>query len=248
MNSWWTDQTTTDKTPSRIEKVSLEDLVAMLLHRPPRRYITEIVEHHSAIPAVRHYKMRASWVGIQRNHRAPKWQRGRGWSDIGYHIGVGPDGTIWLLRPVGRGGGHTLGHNADSIGLCMLGDYRIGKDDPTVAVAMAVNVTAALCTAYNLGPEAVFFHSDFARKDCPGSGIIRSEFRGAVDVTMRGNIPVPPEADTQTIPVYNLDGHERIGQVILPPGGWTLAQKEGRPRAGDHLADERPSLWLSQVE
>lgn len=45
----------------------------------------------------------------------------RGWSDIGYHYVVRRQGTIELGRPLAIAGAHARGHNANSIGICLVG-------------------------------------------------------------------------------------------------------------------------------
>ncbi len=55
-----------------------------------------------------------------------------GWSDIGYHYVIKRDGTIENGRPVSIAGAHARGHNADSIGICLVGGM---KEDMSAADA-----------------------------------------------------------------------------------------------------------------
>jgi hypothetical protein len=181
MNHWWTHQT--DKTPSRLEEVTLEELQVLLADAPARRDIQEIILHHTWKPTAAQYDDHA-WWGIQVYHRVS-----RGWSDIGYHIGVGPDGTIWLLRPITRDGGHTKSHNANSVGVCVLGNYDRGEDDPTVPMRVAAAAIALLCIRYDLEPTDTYCHRDFANKSCPGTGIDRAAFRLQVSEAMGAEHP-----------------------------------------------------------
>ena len=45
----------------------------------------------------------------------------RGWKDIGYHFVIRRNGTIEKGRDVEVVGAHVAGHNAHSIGICMVG-------------------------------------------------------------------------------------------------------------------------------
>lgn len=54
-----------------------------------------------------------------------RWHREMGWSGIGYHFVIRRDGTVEKGRPIERPGSHVKGHNADSLGICMVG----GVDD-----------------------------------------------------------------------------------------------------------------------
>ena len=46
---------------------------------------------------------------------------GNGWDDIGYHYVIRRDGTLELGRAEEVVGAHVAGHNAHSIGICMVG-------------------------------------------------------------------------------------------------------------------------------
>ena len=57
----------------------------------------------------------------------------RNWSDIGYHYVIRRDGTIETGRPLSISGAHARGHNANSIGICLVGGAkRDGVDGPLV--------------------------------------------------------------------------------------------------------------------
>jgi N-acetyl-anhydromuramyl-L-alanine amidase AmpD len=50
-----------------------------------------------------------------------RWHLDRRWSDIGYHYVIRRDGTLEGGRPLWRAGAHAVGHNHDSIGVCLVG-------------------------------------------------------------------------------------------------------------------------------
>ena len=50
-----------------------------------------------------------------------KWHRAQGWSDIGYAFVIRRSGKIETGRPVDAIGSHVKGHNADSVGVCLVG-------------------------------------------------------------------------------------------------------------------------------
>ncbi len=50
-----------------------------------------------------------------------------GWDDIGYHYVITRDGKIEAGRPVKVPGAHVRGHNADSIGICLIGGMTEDK-------------------------------------------------------------------------------------------------------------------------
>jgi N-acetylmuramoyl-L-alanine amidase len=56
-----------------------------------------------------------------------KWHRAKGWEDIGYHYVIRRSGKIETGRSRDVIGSHVQGHNADSIGICLVG----GLNDDT---------------------------------------------------------------------------------------------------------------------
>lgn len=56
-----------------------------------------------------------------------RWHIDKGWKDIGYHYVIRRDGMVEPGRAENAIGSHVQGHNADSIGICMVG----GIDDTT---------------------------------------------------------------------------------------------------------------------
>ena len=60
-----------------------------------------------------------------------KWHvDGNGWNDIGYHYVIRRSGEIEKGRSEYVAGAHVAGHNADSIGVCMVGGINdAGKPD-----------------------------------------------------------------------------------------------------------------------
>lgn len=50
-----------------------------------------------------------------------KWHLERGFNSVGYHYIIRRNGQIENGRPKDRAGAHTQGHNANSIGICLVG-------------------------------------------------------------------------------------------------------------------------------
>lgn len=94
----------------------------------------------------------------------------RGWSDIGYHYVIELDGAVKIGRQVERTGAHTVGHNADSIGICYIGgiesDGITPKDTRTESQKLSLlNLITVLKSMY---PNAIVYgHRDFSTKACP---------------------------------------------------------------------------------
>jgi N-acetyl-anhydromuramyl-L-alanine amidase AmpD len=52
----------------------------------------------------------------------------RGWRDIGYHYVIERGGVVKPGRPLEETGAHCEGHNASSIGICLVGTNSFGQD------------------------------------------------------------------------------------------------------------------------
>ncbi len=115
-----------------------------------------------------------------------------GWSDIGYNFLVDRFGRIWTGRAGGAGkpvrGAHTLGFNATSTGVSVIGNFETAK--PTSAVLDAI----AAIAAWKLGPYG---------RDPEGLARVYSE---GSDKYRRGR--------TVTLPV--IDGHRNTNDTACP--------------------------------
>jgi len=79
---------------------------------PLTRKINKLVVHCSATPA----KMDIGADVIRIWHT-----RDNGWKDIGYHFIIKRNGMVEDGRHLEQAGAHVAGHNADSIGICLIG-------------------------------------------------------------------------------------------------------------------------------
>ena len=80
------------------------------------REINQIITHCSDTPA----GMDIGAAEIRKWHTDPP-PMGRGWNDIGYHYVIRRNGSLEKGRPDDVVGAHVEGHNAHSIGVCMVG-------------------------------------------------------------------------------------------------------------------------------
>ena len=59
------------------------------------------------------------------------WHMARGYSDIGYHFVCRDDGVVEVGRRLDAVGAHTIGRNADSVGIVLAGGLRrLHPDEP----------------------------------------------------------------------------------------------------------------------
>ncbi|MFO8082574.1 MAG: peptidoglycan recognition family protein [Armatimonadota bacterium] len=137
-----------------------------------RRRIDEVVVHHTWSPAAGDYRGTATVRGVRRYHTGV-----RGWSDNGYHVMIGPDGAIFLCRPMARAGAHVAGRNAHTIGVSLIANFD--RDEPAEYAGLAAGhqVVAALVERFDLSTRDIRFHREFAAKTCPGLKLGLAQFR-----------------------------------------------------------------------
>lgn len=96
----------------------------------------------------------------------------RHWRDIGYHWVIGRRGGVMAGRPETAIGAHVEGHNAGTIGICLIGGKGAAASD-----AFSRNFTPAQDTSLRqliqgIGMRTqirtVSGHNDYAAKACPG--------------------------------------------------------------------------------
>jgi len=123
---------------------------------------TRIIIHHS----LTRDSATVSWDAIRWYHTHTM-----GWNGIGYHAGVelvGGHYEILTGRMLDEVGAHTSGQNADSIGICIVGNFD--RDLPPPAqLDLAARYTRSLCRVLGIPVGRVYRHSDFAKKSCPGT-------------------------------------------------------------------------------
>ena len=98
-----------------------------------------------------------------------KWNRDRGWSEIGYHYVLYADGTIATGRDIRKKGAHVKGHNHDSVGVAYVGGLdknKTPKDTMTMQQEMAfLHLVNSLRVVF--GAMSVHGHNEYSSKACP---------------------------------------------------------------------------------
>jgi hypothetical protein len=99
-----------------------------MLYQGKARYpVTEIALHCA--------DTRPEWMAgrplIEKVADIRRWHiQQRGWRDIGYHWVIDHDGAFAPGRAETEIGAHVEGHNAGTIGICLLGGFGAWADDP----------------------------------------------------------------------------------------------------------------------
>ena len=137
---------------------------------------TRIIIHHSATKD----SSTVSWGAIRRYHTVDL-----GWSDIGYHAGIefARDAfECFYGRPVTRNGGHTRGHNNNTLGFCFVGDYDAEEPPAMMLKYAAERVIVPWMWQFDIDPDHIHPHRKFANKTCPGEKFNMDELKGHLRV------------------------------------------------------------------
>ena len=141
----------------------------MLTQGKAKYPITEIILHCSAT--------RPDWMegkpSSEKFAEIRRWHmQDRGWRDIGYHWVIDRDGTIMQGRKMTEIGAHVAGHNAGTIGICLIGGAGSSADDEfhehfTYAQDRAARQIIA-SIRLNARITKISGHNEYAAKACPG--------------------------------------------------------------------------------
>ena len=134
------------------------------------RQIKTIFLHHS----LTRDSETVSWDAIRRYHT-----QALGWSDIGYHAGIeliNDRYEILLGRPFSKTGAHTRGHNRNSIGICMVGNFDL-YFPPDEQWNLTMNFIRDLMKIFKISKKHIFGHCEFSSKSCPGNTINMERLR-----------------------------------------------------------------------
>lgn len=81
----------------------------------------------------------------------------RGFSDIGYHLVIQPDGECENGRPLNQVGAHCEGHNTGSIGICLIGTDKFTQKQFDV---LRYKIDSILLT-YSVKAHEIWCHYQF---------------------------------------------------------------------------------------
>lgn len=93
-----------------------------------------------------------------------------GWAGVGYHFVLEKDGSVHQGRPVWAQGAHAEGHNFESIGVNLVGNFDEGDNEPTDEQMESLKILLDdLKFAY---PGAsIVGHRDLNATACPGRNL-----------------------------------------------------------------------------
>lgn len=174
-----------------------------------------IIVHHSVTP--RDYDKNKTQTSINNNHKARfNYKSSMGWY-IGYHYMIFGDGEIRQYRKDTEDGAHTIGHNNDSIAICMVGSFDKGQEAPSEAQKTGLRwFLREKSNVFGIGINKIYPHRSFAQKTCYGSGLSDDWARNLI--INNGTMTI---INQQSSPAKYL----LAGDVLIPFQTWSGYQK-----------------------
>ncbi len=214
----------------RFHALSINEFAVLLGNFPFTRRIDTVHLHHTWRPEHRDYRGLPTIEAMWRYHTQTLH-----WSDIGQHVSIAPDGTIWTGRNWNRSPASATGHNGNSRSgpfmIEMIGNFDRDHDPFEGAQKeAALKVVALVQRQFSLPPEALRFHNQMSSKTCPGTSV---DYAQTVDEVREVHASV---AET--------GGTREVG-AGLPFGPEALALQDavqalGRVAGPDDSADAEP--------
>lgn len=110
----------------------------------------------------------------------------RGFDEIGYHYLIGNgyltgDGEIYQGRNIERIGAHAKGHNQDSLGIALIGNFNLNKPTEKQWESL-IELLYSQCDMYDLHSRYIYGHKELEGTNtlCPGKCIDMDKVRRAV--------------------------------------------------------------------
>lgn len=101
------------------------------------------------------------------------WHLSRKFCDIGYHYVIRRSGAVEAGRPIDLAGAHCKGHNANSIGVCLVGgverraELMVARCNFTELQWVALEQLVKDLVDKYPSLKSVHGHNEFASKACP---------------------------------------------------------------------------------
>jgi hypothetical protein len=98
-------------------------------------------------------------------------RRVRGWVDIPYHFMIDLEGNIYQARPLQYVGDTATEYDPTGHALItVMGNYEV-QEVNQAQLAAIVDLAAWICYEYDISPQLIKGHRDYAATSCPGTNL-----------------------------------------------------------------------------
>uniref|UniRef100_A0A6M2DXC1 Peptidoglycan-recognition protein n=1 Tax=Xenopsylla cheopis TaxID=163159 RepID=A0A6M2DXC1_XENCH len=153
----------------RIEVVSRKEWGARepVFVQPILDPLSYVIIHHSYIPGPCGEIGQPTCDGAMRAMQ-DYHQLEHGWDDIGYSFAVGGDGKIYQGRGWKVVGAHAPGYNFNSVGICLIGDWRVQLPSDKMLAAVRNLIDCGVQEGYLRKNYTLHGHLQVRNTECPG--------------------------------------------------------------------------------
>lgn len=126
-----------------------------------------------------------------------EWHRARGFplSNLGYFVGyhcvIEKDGTLRRARLDTERDCDSLGHNFDSLSVCLAGNFSVGEPTPEQIHTLG-ELLAGWSKEWTIPLEQIFPHRHFNGTECYGTHLSDDWAREVARLYMATQPPLPP--------------------------------------------------------
>lgn len=167
------------------------------------------------------------------------WHKSNKWIGVGYHYIIRASGAIEKGRPDNKMGAHAQGHNQNSLGIALTGDFTNITPFPAQMDSL-VSLLKELCATY---PGAkVVKHKDLCQTSCPGDSFPWDELTNKLGDFKMDQITIKIGATTIT---GQLEGGTSTGPVraIAEAMGGAVAWDDATKTVTVTPLDDRYKLY-----
>lgn len=151
------------------KQYTVEDYLDYLRTTSITREINQIHLHHTWKPTKEGYNASSNKerviFGMWSYHT-----KQLGWSNIGQHISLAPDGTVWDGRDINKTPASIKGHNTGAFAIEMIGNFDVGHEK--IEGKQLESLIKLLRGLFDLFKGAkLVFHREYSSKTCPGTSV-----------------------------------------------------------------------------
>ena len=165
-----------------------------LKDKPQDNFPRRVIIHHSGasknqtVKSIEKYHMSWRFKGKSISEFAGRSYRKIGlkveapWEGLGYQLVIDYNtGIVWKGRPEHYHGAHTVGHNKDSIGICLIGNFDSIYPSEIQIKSLKIELKR-IVNQYNIPLSEIVPHRKFANKTCYGKKLSDSWARDLISI------------------------------------------------------------------
>ncbi|WIF95004.1 peptidoglycan recognition family protein [Caminicella sporogenes] len=153
----------------RFKQYTVEEYLNHLKTIKITRKITQIHLHHTWKPTKKSYFEAGNKEGVIFSIYSYHTKK-KGWSDIGQHVTLAPDGTVFDGRDINKEPASIKGHNEGAFAIEMIGNFDVDHEKlEGVQLDSLIKLLKGLFEIFET--DNLIFHREYSPKTCPGSSI-----------------------------------------------------------------------------